>query len=135
MSNRQVIERALTCFADPARRESYFDLYSPDVVLHGYDGVEPGMESVKAFYAGIWAAFPDAQVLVEDTIEADDKCVLRFTMTGTHRGPFMGLPATGKPFRMAGITILRFEGGKCVERWSVADFLSLLMQLGAFPPA
>jgi hypothetical protein len=34
---------------------------------------------------------------------------------------------------LPGITILRFAGGRCVERWSQADFLYLLQQLGAFP--
>lgn len=130
-SNPQILERALADFADPASRSSYFDLYSPDIVLHGYDGVEPGLENVKRFYEGIWTAFPDARVEVEDLLEGGDKLVVRFTLTGTHGGPFNGIPATGKPIRLPGITILRFDGGKCVERWSVADFLKVLGQIGA----
>jgi steroid delta-isomerase-like uncharacterized protein len=133
MSHREIVERALACFAEPSRRDSYFDLYAEDVVLHGYAGVEPGLESVKRYYAGIWAVFPDARVHAEDVIEMDDKVVLRFVMTGTHSGAFLGLNATGKSIRLPGMTILRFQGGKCVERWSVADSLSVLVQLGGFP--
>src|SRR4051812_42586914 len=91
MLHTQIVEHALACFSEPSRREAYFDLYADDVVIHGYDGIEPGLDSVKRYYAGIWAVFPDARVHPEDIFEIDDKVVLRFTMTGTHRGPFLGL--------------------------------------------
>ena len=54
-------------------------------------------------------------------------------MHGTHHGEFMGVPATGTQIALAGITILRFEGDQVVERWSQADMLGLLVQLGAVP--
>jgi predicted ester cyclase len=137
-ANRQALERALRHFADPATHDLYFDLYDPSIVLHGYQGVEPGIESVKQFYrAAIWGAFPDAKVQILDTIEDQTGSLLtcRFLLTGTHLGPFLGMPATGKPFEMNGMSILRFNAeAKCVERWSVADFLAVLMQIGAFPP-
>jgi len=65
--------------------------------------------------------------------QTDDKVILRFTMVGTHTEPFLGIDATGRSVRIPGMTILRFEDQKCVERWSVTDSLSLLAQLGAFP--
>ncbi len=134
-SNRTALERALEHFSDPKSHASYFDLYDPSITLHGY-GLQPGIESVKAFYQNaIWEAFPDAVAKVRDVVEDGPMLACRFCMTGTHLGPFMGIPATGKPFLMDGMTFLRFnESGKCVERWSVADFLSILMQIGAFPP-
>ena len=133
MSNRDIVERALACFADPQHRERYFDVYSEDVILHGYSGVEPGLGSVRRYYAGVWSVFPDARVIAEDLIEAGDKVILRFTMTGTHTQPFLGVEATGRSVRIPGMTILRFEDQKCVERWSVTDSLSLLAQLGGLP--
>lgn len=133
MSHRAILERALSNFGNPATRQAYFDLYADNVVLQGYDGVAPGLENVKQFYAAIWSAFPDAAVELEDAFETGDRLACRFTMTGTHLGTFNGIPSTGKPIRLPGITILRFENGKCVERWSVADFLKLLGQIGALP--
>jgi len=133
MSNRDIVECALVCFADPQRRERYFDVYSENVILHGYSGVEPGLDSVRRYYAGVWSVFPDARVIAEDLIETDDKVILRFTMVATHTQPFLGIEATGRSVRIPGMTILRFEDQKCVERWSVTDSLSLLAQLGAFP--
>lgn len=135
MSNLQLIERALASFANPAERPLYFDLYSPDVIFHGYDGVDPGLESVKRFYEGVFAGFPDVAVTVEDALEAGEKVAVRFVLRGTHLGTFNGIPATGKTVAMPGMTILRFDNGKCVERWSTSDFLKLLQQIGAFPAA
>jgi len=55
-------------------------------------------------------------------------------MTGTHVGPFMGVPATERPVALPGITILHFEGPRVIERHSSADMLGLLIALGAVPP-
>lgn len=133
MQKREIVERALARFSDPAQRELYFDLYSPGIVLHGYAGVEPGLACVKRYYTAFWTAFPDARVTPEDILEAGDKVVVRFSLTGTHRGPALGLDATGKSVNLQGMTILRFVDEKCVERWSTIDSLALAMQLGAFP--
>jgi SnoaL-like polyketide cyclase len=84
MSNREVFNRALDCFADPIRRPSYFDLYSEDVVLHGYAGVDPGLKSVKIYYEAFWSAFPDASVTAEDILEQGEKMAVRFLVSGTH---------------------------------------------------
>lgn len=133
MTNTEILQRALACFADASRRDQYFDLYAPDVVLHGYEGVQPGLESVKNYYGGIWAAFPDARVEAEDIIETPDKLAVRFVMSGTHLGPLRRIAPTGRVISLRGITILRFAAGKCVERWSVTDSLSMLVQLGVLP--
>jgi predicted ester cyclase len=85
-------------------------------------------------YEDVFAAFDSPQLEFEDTLAAGDRVVIRFTMTGRHRGAFMGVPATGTDVALPGITILRFgEGGKAIERWSSADMLGLLVQLGAVP--
>ncbi len=62
-----------------------------------------------------------------------DTATIRFTMGGRHVGEFMGVPATGTEIALNGITTLRFEGDRVVERHSQADMLGLLVQLGAVP--
>jgi predicted ester cyclase len=81
----------------------------------------------------IFEAFPGSQLTIEEEIAEGDRLALRFVQTGTHRGPFMGLPATGREFAMTGQTLLHFRDGRVVERWSSADLLGLLVQLGAVP--
>ena len=133
---KALAEKAIAAFGDPARRDDYFELlYHDDVVLHGY-APEPltPKSTVKAFYAQIFEGFPDAHVVVEQSLAEGDRLALGFRFAGTHDGTFMGVPATGRPVDVPGMTILRFEGGRCVERWAVADFLSVLVQIGALPP-
>lgn len=113
--------------------EGYLALYDQNAVLHGYAGVEPGIASIRQFYQDFWVAFSGAQLVFEDVFAFADRVACRFVVNAKHTGPFQGMPPTGRSFSLPGITILRFSGEHCVERWSQADFLGLLQQLGALP--
>ena len=97
-------------------------------------GFEPNREGVKKWITAFRVAFPDIQVIVNDVITQGDKLVARATFHGTHKGMFMGIPATGKKFQMEVIDILRFENGKVVEHWGQSDNLGMLTQLGVVTP-
>jgi predicted ester cyclase len=131
MSNRDSFAQALRCFADTRRRNEYFHLYSDDIVVHGYQGIEPGLDSVKQFYYGFWRVFPDAQVIAQDLIGEGDTLVARYTTMGTMHEEFMGVAATGQRIELPGISILHFRNGQCFERWTCSDSLILLNQIGA----
>ena len=131
-NNKVILRQAVPYFADTANREQYFNLYADDCVLH-MPGLPPGLEGIKAFYQSFWAGFPDAQLTVADIIAEADLVACRYILRATHRGEFNGIPATGRAIQFEGITILRFDNGRCIERWNQADFLSLLQQIGAMP--
>ena len=78
-------------------------------------------------------AFPDLQVTVDDLIAEGDKVVARITAKGTHKGEFMGTPATNKQISMQEIHICRIAGGKIVEHWGLEDSLGMMQQLGMIP--
>jgi predicted ester cyclase len=59
--------------------------------------------------------------------------MIRWIMRGTHNGPFMGIPATGKPVTVAGIDVFRIANGQIVELWQHLDHLGMLQQLGVIP--
>jgi steroid delta-isomerase-like uncharacterized protein len=80
----------------------------------------------KAFYSG----FPDLQHLIEDAFAAEDKVAVRFTLRGTHRGDFMGIPPTGKVFEVGAIAIFHLVDGKIAELRGEFDQLGMLRQLG-----
>jgi predicted ester cyclase len=63
-------------------------------------------------------------------IQENERVVTRFTIDGTHKGELMGIPATGKNFKVSGISIILFEQGKAVEEWIEEDGLGLMRQLG-----
>ena len=50
--------------------------------------------------------------------------------TGTHQGPFLSFPVTGKSFEITAIRIYRIADGKIVKSTAVQDRLGLLQQLG-----
>lgn len=116
------------------------EIASPDLVL-GFlpPGTPPGPESMKRHIASSRAAFPDVRVTVDDVFAVGDRVVARYTMAGTHQGPYMNhlktlMPPTGKRFSVAGIDIWRFDAnGKWIECWSSLDRLGMLQQLGAIP--
>lgn len=130
--NRTALERAIGRWNE-GDLAGYLELYDPGAVLHGYQGVEPGREGIRRFYEAFWAAFPSSQITLDDVIAGGDEVACRFTLRATHEGEFNGIPATGKEVTLPGATILRFAYGRCVERWSQADFLGLLQQLGVVP--
>jgi predicted ester cyclase len=134
VSNRQNLVRAIQCFAEPQRRQDYFRLYSDDIVLHGYQGVEPGLENVKQFYYAFWAVFPDAKVIVHELLEEADTLCTRYVITGTQQEAFMGVAPAGQQIALPGISILHFRDGRCFERWACSDSLVLMGQIGAKIP-
>src|ERR1043165_1593428 len=91
-------------------------------------GIPSGIEGAKAAHQIMLAGFPDYQTVIDDLIAEDDKVVARITMSGTHTGNFMGIPATGKRVVFTGIYIARIADGKIVEHWGEEDGVSLLAQ-------
>jgi steroid delta-isomerase-like uncharacterized protein len=79
------------------------------------------------------SAFPDLHFMVEDMVTDGDKVAWRWRSSGTHQGPLMHLPATGKHAVVTGIEIYRIADGKITERWGNMDQLGMLQQLGAIP--
>lgn len=112
------------------------DFVAPDFVNRSAAqlGLVSGdLEHVKQFVGVVMQAFPDLHYTVEDMVAEGDKVVTRLTLSGTQRGTFMGIPATGKHTTISDIEIFRITNGKAVENWVQADFLGLLQQLGVVP--
>lgn len=93
-------------------------------------GIPSGIEGAKAAHQIMLTGFPDYQTVINDLIAESDRVVARITMSGTHTGNFMGIPATGKRVEFTGIYIARIADGKIVEHWGEEDGVSLLSQLG-----
>jgi steroid delta-isomerase-like uncharacterized protein len=94
----------------------------------------PALANFKTYLADFRKAFPDLKVQVEDLVAEGDKVVARLRMTGTHKGTFNGVPATGKSFSIQVIDIIRLANGKCTEHWGISDDAGLMQQLGIMPP-
>ncbi len=114
------------------------EIFAPSYVLH--NPLAPldlprGPDGVRQQHAGYLAAFPDAQIAVEDLIAEGNRVAVRATVRGTHQGTFLGVAPTGRQVTLEAITIYRVEAGKIVEDWTLADIPGLLQQLGVSAPA
>ena len=117
------------------KTQTVHELLSPDAIAVGQAGSEVelrGPQEFARFVEQIRVAFPDIKVKMEDAFGAEDKVVLRWSARMTHRGDTLGIPATGKPVRLTGITIARIVDGKIVAGWDNWDQLGMLQQIGAY---
>lgn len=104
---------------------------SPDFVDHESPaGTLAGPEWVVRHVVSFHAAFPDIHVDVHELVAEGDLVTVRATWSGTHKGEYLGFPATHRSFQMKGIVIWRLRDGRIVERWACMDRLGLLQQLG-----
>lgn len=133
-SNKQVMSRFLE-FINTASEALADELISPDAVFHVPGRADPvkGPEGYLEIIAMMRSGFPDIQWSLEETIAEGDKVAARFIMRGTHKGPFFGVPATGKPIQVQAMNIYRLSDGKFVEERGQPDLLGLLQQIGAIP--
>jgi steroid delta-isomerase-like uncharacterized protein len=81
----------------------------------------------KLFYGG----FPDICHTIDETIAEDDRVVVRFTLRGTHKGDFLGIPPTGKSIEVSAIAILQVVDGHVNRLRAVFDQASMMQQLAA----
>ena len=110
------------------------EIIDPNMIEHSpVPGQEPGIEGLKKLVIAFRTAFPDPRSTVEDLIAEGDKVVGRMTTTGTHKGEFMGIAATGKRVEFSEIHIVRIANGKAVEHWGNSDDLGMMQQLGIIP--
>ena len=75
-------------------------------------------------------AFPDLRFEIQEMIEGNEEVAASWIMSGTHLGDLPQLPASGKPFSIAGMTLYYFEEGKVCGHWQAYDRLGFLTQIG-----
>ena len=78
-----------------------------------------GPEEMRGTIRMVTAAFPDHRHEVDEVIVDGDNVVLRCTLTGTHEGPFMGIPPHRPKDRGHGDSHLppgRRQGGRAPGR-------------------
>src|SRR5271156_1154820 len=117
------------------RIETVHELLSPNAVATGQAGpnaVMHGPADFVPFFERIRGAFPDIHVTVEDAYADQDKVAVRWSATMTHSGDHLGMPASHKPVRITGTTIVRIVEGQVVEGWDNWDQLGMMQQIGAY---
>jgi predicted ester cyclase len=118
-----------------AKDEQYYEIYTDDVVAHGFPpDVPPNIEGIRAMFGSMWVAFPDLHGDLQHVVAEEDTAAVHFRVSGMHEGEFMGIAPTGKRIDIEVMAFLRFnDEAKIVERWTRMDEVALLTQLGVMP--
>jgi steroid delta-isomerase-like uncharacterized protein len=133
--NVSVIRRWFEEVWNRGREEAIDELFDEEGVAHGLadETGAPlrGPKGFKPFFHRFREAFPEVEIVVEDTVSEGDRVAARCTVRGRHRGDTLGFKATDSPVEFDGICIVRIRDGKIVEAWNNFDFMSMFQQLGA----
>lgn len=106
---------------------------SPRGFVEHQAGIEPGRAGTITAAQSLRRSFPDLRLTIEAFVATGDMVWARLRGTATHQGPFMGAPMTGRRIDITVIDVVRVVDGRLVERWGVADRLSVAQQGGAAP--
>lgn len=132
-ANKDVVRRIQEAYSG-GDLDALDELVAPDIVSHDAPpGAPAGLEGAKMGHRMLTAAFPDYHITLEELVAEGDRVVQRFTVSGTHKGEFMGFPPSGKGFTIPGYSEYRIAGGRAVEHWGVQDLMGCFIQLGLVP--
>jgi steroid delta-isomerase-like uncharacterized protein len=120
--NAHDLARIMTTFGEQARYED-----------QPWDEDHQGPGGVQAYYVRLLAALPDLHIAVERRHVTQDDVILEVTITGTHRGEWRGLPATGRRVQIPLCAVYTFdEVGKLAGERIYYDRAAVLGQIGLF---
>jgi predicted ester cyclase len=102
------------------------DDYEDHVALPGQG---PGRAGLKRRVATIRAAFEPRQQL-HDVVVDGDLVAVRWTLRGTHAGPFIGIAATGRPVEFDGVDLYAMRDGRMAAHWNVVGLWAFYQQAG-----
>lgn len=133
-NNAAIVQRFIDEVINHGRYEVCDEIVAEDFLeLDPFPGQGEGREGLKGVIAQLRSAFPDIHWVTHETISSGDKVVTRFTWTGTHRGDFLGIPATGRPVTVKGVVIDRLVNGLMTDSRILMDTFGMMMQLGVIP--
>jgi steroid delta-isomerase-like uncharacterized protein len=134
-SNEALARRFYEEFWTRGNADAADDLIAEDLVHDQFPkGWPTGRNGFKRLVRTWRAAFPDMRETVSQILSDGDWVVARFTLRGTHRGDFYGIPATNRTVEAQGVDFLRFRDEMIVEWIYSEDALGVFAQLGALPP-
>ncbi|MGH2465469.1 MAG: ester cyclase [Candidatus Limnocylindrales bacterium] len=107
-------------------------LIAPGCVEH-QRGNNPGVEGAKEVIRTLHRWLSDFSLTIEDLVVDGDMVWSRNRARGTNTGSVMGNPPSGRAVEVDVFDVGRFEDGRLVEHWGVADQLGVMLQIGAIP--
>jgi predicted ester cyclase len=116
----------LTTWLDAFNRqdlETYLSYYSEDVMLYGYAPEPFDKKNVRGYYETMFADF-ETDSRIEDVMWDGERNAFRWRMRALQRREFMGITPSGKWVEIVGLSVMTWQDGQILERWSVMDTLA-----------
>jgi steroid delta-isomerase-like uncharacterized protein len=92
-------------------------------IFHGHQGA-------AEYYRMWWDAFGQTVHTEHRYYPAAGQCIVETRFKGTHVGPFLGVPATGRAMDVPVVVIIHLAGGLMTGERFYWDRATLLQQLG-----
>jgi steroid delta-isomerase-like uncharacterized protein len=132
-ANKQIVRRYRAAH-NANNLDALDEIVAQDIISHNsLPGLPPGLAGGKLAHQAFVSAFPDVQSETLDLFGEGDRVLERYVSRGAHRGPFMGIPATGRKIEVGSMAVYRIANGKIVEHWGENDATTLMQQLGVMP--
>jgi len=108
--------------------------YSPEYVADYQPYARStGLDGIRGMVERAVATFPDYHEELKQLVAEGDFVVARLINSGTQKGQWGPLAATGKRVEIEEIVILEIRDGKIVWQRGIVDNLNALRQLGVIP--
>ena len=135
METTTVFFKQFLQFINTADENLAQQLISPVAKFYVPGQSEPlqGPKGYLMIIAMMRGGFPDIQWTIEDMITENNKVAVRFTIRGTHKGVFFGVPATEKSIVVQAMNFYRLADNQIIEEFGQPNMLGLLTQIGAVP--
>lgn len=133
-ANKALIRRWFDEVWNKGRAEAIHEMFAADGIAHGLSEdagrTMKGPDDFTPFHGAFRGAFPDMEIVVEDTVAEGDKVAARCSVRGKHTGNHLGVAASNAPVEFTGMVIIRVRNGKIIEAWNNFDFLRMNKQIG-----
>lgn len=115
--------------------EGILSFYDDEIVWKnvGLEEVYDGKEAVRGFLTRLMTALPDLVFTVDHKIARGDNVAEKWTVKGTHLGPFMGIPPTGRPIEINALSMVTLRDGKFLRDEFYWDTRRVMHQMGLMP--
>lgn len=130
--DKKIVRRFVDECINQQKESSWNELTAPNYRNYGFGSPldrDATIQLVRQFHQG----FPDLHVALDEVIIDGDRAASKDTITGTHKGVFQGIPATGRHVTVRAVTYYRIEKGRIVEDFPSIDMMSIMQQLGVTP--
>ena len=86
------------------------------------------LEPFYGFYAKINKAFPEYQLTINSILTKENQVSVCYSISGTQKGYFMGMPPSNETLTIVGVDIFRLENDRVIE------YREIVRQMSALPP-